>query len=134
MSEDTAESRRLLRMAAAAVADVDASSEGQGTPVVGSPGFLRRDRKWDQVGFLDTVQDEYGLVVRWWLIVVRELVIVGVLFWIVAFVIGLTVGSAQTMGVGATEVSVTWVAVGIALALRVVAKGIALVVRIGRER
>ncbi len=93
MAEHTSESRRLLRHAADLVVDdqvgVEGEPDGEAPALVGSPGWMQRDRGWDETSLLDVVEQEYGLVVRWWLVSIREVIVFGTIFWFVAVTLGL---------------------------------------------
>lgn len=101
MLDNTTESRRLLRLAAELAVDdrLDrlerTAADGQPLDDVGTPGWLGRDRDrgWDQTQLLDVIEREYGRVIRWWLIAVREAVAFALIFWFVAFALGLLYGT-----------------------------------------
>lgn len=88
--------------------------------MVGTPGWMGRDGfSWDQVRLLDVVEREYGRVMRWWLVAIREAVVFGVVFWFVAFGFGL-LGSTEVdrVSVAGTEVHIGVVVLGVTVLLR----------------
>lgn len=128
MTQERAESSRLLRRAADAVAETAQLAE---EPVhVGERGWWQRDpRAWDHVGFLDVIEAEYGLVARYWIVALREVALLAVVFWLAAFTIGLVVDDRQTIGLLGQKVSALSVAVGATVVVRLLVAGVVRLVR-----
>ena len=117
MSQDRQESRQLLRRAADAVAD---TADDRPEPVrAGERGWWQRDpHQWERTGFLDVVEHEYGLVARYWIVALREVALLGLLFWLAAFGVGLWAGERQSVVLLGWKTEVLPVVLGLTVVLR----------------
>lgn len=129
MPDDRNASRRALDDAARDAARHYRDRET--LPPVGTPGWLSaRRRRWDDVTLLEAIGEQYGSVARVVAFLLREVVLVAVLFWFVAFVLGLTTDAdAETvdlLGLALAPAAAAWT---IAVALRLVLGAVTTTVR-----